>query len=542
MDIIVCTTSSLLGRLVWARMGEFFAPGPSFPTLEPTGVFLFLFLIQYVIVKTYRLFIYPYFLSPLRSLPGPKDHHFLLGQTLRQFTSGSPTEPYTSWVRKWPGADMIRYFSFLNSDAVLVVSPEAHRQILQANCYAFTKPAWYYRLIFPIVGRGLVFMDGDEHKLHRKVLSGAFALTHLKKLIPLMEEKATEVCMQFDTSIDYTQGIINLIPPLSRITLDVIATTVLGVPLATLDAATPFHQIYQTVFDPSTWGLVLSAVNAVVPIRWLSVGENRRFNRAIAQLHALLREIIRLRVADEASEKGRSQAGDGGERKDILTRMVQESKAMGLEWGEEDMIGHVLTFMAAGHETTSNTIAWAVHYLALYPDIQDRLREEALEAAGGAQNMEYAAIENMKLLDNIYREVLRVRSAATFATREAARDIEICGTVIPKGTSLMLMPCATHLNPLIWGPRAAEFDPDRWDSLQGEAAKPHAFAAFLMGPRGCPGQVYTRLEFKVMMIAFVRKFRFYAVEREGEVPLVNPSVVLRPKGGLRVFAQRINQA
>lgn len=66
--------------------------------------------------------------------------------------------------------------------------------------------------------------------------------------------------------------------------------------------------------------------------------------------------------------------------------------------------------MAAGHETTSNTIAWAVHYLALYPAIQDRLRAE-IRAVGDVTNMDYATIENMRLLDNLYREVLRVRSA-----------------------------------------------------------------------------------------------------------------------------------
>lgn len=123
---------------------------------------------------------------------------------------------------------------------------------------------------------------------------------------------------------------------MSRITLDVIATTVVGVPLSTLDAAVPFHESYQIVFDPSTWGQILSAVNAVVPVRWLSVGENGRFNGAIARLHWVLRGVIRRRIADVAGEKE-----GGGERKDILTRMVQESREMGLQWTEEDIIGHV---------------------------------------------------------------------------------------------------------------------------------------------------------------------------------------------------------
>lgn len=67
---------------------------------------------------------------------------------------------------------MIRYFSFLNGDAVLVVSPEAHKAVLQTNCPAFVKPAWYRRLIFPLVGRGLVFLYGEDHRVHRKVLNG----------------------------------------------------------------------------------------------------------------------------------------------------------------------------------------------------------------------------------------------------------------------------------------------------------------------------------------------------------------------------------
>lgn len=77
-----------------------------------------------------------------------------------------------------------------------------------------------------------------------------------------------------------------------------------------------------------------------MPIRWLSVGENARFNGAIAQLQGIIRDIIRQRVADVAAEKA---GGDGG-RRDLLTRMVQESNSMGLNWTEDDMLGHVRVY------------------------------------------------------------------------------------------------------------------------------------------------------------------------------------------------------
>ena len=111
------------------------------------------------------------------------------------------------------------------------------------------------------------------------------------------------------------------------------------------------------------------------------------------------------------------------------------------------------------------------------------------------------------------------------------------GVLIPKGTTVLTMPAAVQHNPSFWGPNADEFDPDRWDNLSGEAADPYAFAAFSQGPRICIGRQFTVLEFKSIIIELVSKFRFEKVG-EGEVELINPSVLLRPKGGLKIKVVR----
>ena len=67
---------------------------------------------------------------------------------------------------------MIRYFNIGNSDAVLVTSLAAHKEILHDKCYSFAKPAFFARLISDIVGYGIVFSEGEEHKRQRKVLGG----------------------------------------------------------------------------------------------------------------------------------------------------------------------------------------------------------------------------------------------------------------------------------------------------------------------------------------------------------------------------------
>jgi hypothetical protein len=157
--------ASAIGALSLHPLSEAF----TFTTLVS---FLAIFIAIFAARAAYRLWIYPTFLSPLRHLPGPKDHHFLLGHAIKQFLSGDPNEPYLSWVRKWPDTQMIRYFTFGNSEAVLVTGLDAFRDVLSVKPYSFVKPELYKRLLGPIVGKGLVFAEGEEHKGHRKLMAG----------------------------------------------------------------------------------------------------------------------------------------------------------------------------------------------------------------------------------------------------------------------------------------------------------------------------------------------------------------------------------
>lgn len=113
----------------------------------------------------------------------------------------------------------------------------------------------------------------------------------------------------------------------------------------------------------------------------------------------------------------------------------------------------------------------------------------------------------------------------------------IQGVPIRKGTEILICPAAIHRNPRIWGPDADEFDPARWDKLEGDAADVHAWAPFLQGPRACIGRTLAWLEFKAVVVELVRRFTFERI-MEGKIGLVNPSPVLRPAGGLRVKVVR----
>jgi len=151
--------------------------------------FTTIFAIIFACRAIYRLWIYPNYVSPLRHLPGPRDHHFLVGQTLNQFMSGSPNEPYLSWMREWPDAKMIRYFSFGNSEALLVTGLDPLREILSVKTYSFVKPPVFEKLVRPIVGKGLLFAEGEEHKAQRKLIAGMLRLTQWPIILSLMANK-----------------------------------------------------------------------------------------------------------------------------------------------------------------------------------------------------------------------------------------------------------------------------------------------------------------------------------------------------------------
>jgi len=184
-------------------------PGGEVMSLAGVKTYLMILAIAFVLRGCYWLFIYPHFVSPLRHLPGPRDHHVLLGQLLHQFRSGNPNEPYVSWIKKWPDADMIRYFGVGNSEVLLATSIDACREILSGtHTYSFVKPSLFVKLIGPVPGKGLVFAEGEEHRTQRKLMAGPFSIAKLKQLIPVFQHMAQRLSAHFDKQVDSQGGIV----------------------------------------------------------------------------------------------------------------------------------------------------------------------------------------------------------------------------------------------------------------------------------------------------------------------------------------------
>src|SRR5690242_2720768 len=167
------------------------------PTIaaQTTLVFLFLSFIvfNFCIYGTYRLILYPFHLSPLRHLPTASGFKPLVGHALILFQR-PPGQPHLDIIKATPNNGIVRTLGFFHAERLLVASPAAVADVLVNKTYDFEKPTWLRNTLRRFLGDGLVVLEGDVHRHHRKQIMPAFHFRQIKELYPVFCAKSVEFC------------------------------------------------------------------------------------------------------------------------------------------------------------------------------------------------------------------------------------------------------------------------------------------------------------------------------------------------------------
>jgi cytochrome P450 len=371
----------------------------------------------------------------------------------------------------------------------------------------------------------------------------AFSFRHVKDLYPIFWSKAQDMTRGMSEAIkgsENGESVVEIRDWSSRATLDIIGVAGMG---RDFDALTnPDNELnltYRSIFASNRGAQIVQLLLGLLP-HWVAINLPLKRNDEIGNAVNTIKKVAGNLIRDKREKLEKREVKD----MDILS-VAMESGG----FSDDDLVNQLMTFLAAGHETTASAMAWAVYCLCKHPDAQTRLRDEIRSELGSALKdggqISSAEIDRLPYLNAVLQETMRIFPPVPLTLREAAADTTIQGVFIPAGTTIVICPWAVNTSTHLWGPDAREFNPERWlqpgTSNTGGAESNYAVTTFLHGPRSCIGRDFAKAEFACLVASLVGKFEM-EFEDEGYELKIQGGITARPKGGLRVRVRDVDEA
>ncbi|KAI8612430.1 cytochrome P450 [Chytriomyces sp. MP71] len=326
---------------------------------------------------------------------------------------------------------------------------------------------------------------------------------------------------------------------MTKPTLDVIGRGGFGYEFnAVASGQSPLFKSFCTVMDMFTLHKLL--IDIYFPFaKWILPTEFLRHIR-VRRARAQIMDTCRTLVEDKkrAIESGRKLGASSDLLTVLLRANIEETDPM-KRMSDEEVGAQVITFILAGHETTSVALTWCLDFLSKDPRVQAKLREELItdmpnKADDPSKDL---LLSTTNYLEAVTRENLRVQPPVPRTTRYCAMDDTIDGHFIPRGTLVSVYPDIMAKKESVWGTDALTFRPERWQEPESETKPFGSFMPFMMGPRNCIGSRFAILEFKAILAVLVRNFEFAPVEGQEMRKVLHLTV--KPETFLKMLVIRV---
>jgi cytochrome P450 len=385
---------------------------------------------------------------------------------------------------------------------VSIAEPELVRQVFAGDPKTFHSGESSKAVLEPTVGpNSLLTLDEAPHMRQRKLLLAPFHGENIRRwedTIRSVTERdlATWVPHRPFALHDHTR----------EITLEVILRAVFGV-----REQARFQSARTLVKDFADRAHLIS----VFPFMRRDLGPRSpwvRFKRSRKALDAFLYDEIERRRAEP----------DLAERDDVLSLLLRASDDAGQPMSRRELRDELVTVLAAGHETTATSVAWAFERLLRSPRVLDRLTQSLPDGD------EY--------LDATVKEALRIRPVVTDVSRKLTQDIHLGDLRVPTGALVMPAIAAIHFREDLY-PNPDEFRPERFLDTPPET---YAWVPFGGGVRRCIGAAFAQFEMRVMMRTILERAQLRAATGAPERAKLR-NVTAAPGRGCQVVLERFLQ-
>jgi cytochrome P450 family 135 len=323
------------------------------------------------------------------------------------------------------------------------------------------------RILLPVLGPdSVLLLDDAPHLRQRKLMLGAFHGERMQRYGALMADVAAREIERWPLNEPYP-----LRPRMQAMTLEIVLRAVFGV-----SEGPRMDELRRELR-----GLLDTATDPFKGIALLALGPER-----IARVPSVRRELERVNGPIYAEIAERRTASDLAERDDIMSLLLQARHEDGSPMRDSELRDELLTLLIAGHETTANSLSWAVERLCRHPAQMDRL---TAEVRGGESAYLQATIQ----------ETLRLRPVISIVLRTLQEPMEFGGRLLPAGASIVPSIHLVHRRPDIY-PEPEVFRPERFlESEGGRAPGTYTWIPFGGGIRRCLGAAFAQFEMEVVL-------------------------------------------
>ena len=390
-----------------------------------------------------------------------------------------------------------------NVPVVLLFRPEHVRYILTENPRNFTSREVAEGLR-QLIGDGLLTIDGEAHRQQRRMVQPAFHKKRVESYASTMAHYTQEMLKDWHAGdrIDTARA-------MQELTLRIVGKCLFNLDMAdrvdTLGSA-----FTEMIGNPI--GLLEGFLNVRIDQPFTAYGRRMAAKRRVDEF------IYRL-IAQR-----RSETEDKG---DVLS-MLLEAQEGEIALSDTQVRDHIMTFVAAGHETTANALTWTFYLLSQYPAAREKLLAELKSVlAGRAPTID--DLPDLPYTEWVLNESMRLYPPAWTQGRRAVEAFDLDGVHFPAGTMVMFSQWVIHRLPDVWGDPEA-FRPERWDPVNEQKVPPWSYFPFGGGPRICIGMPFAQLEAKLLLATILQHYMPRTVP--GYQLELNPLITLRPKHGM----------
>ncbi|CAG8819635.1 37257_t:CDS:2 [Gigaspora margarita] len=333
----------------------------------------FLAFISYALYKCY---IHPFYLSPLRKIPGPPLDNLILGH-YATFLNKEIGEALFYLAKQYGG--IVRSHGLFNKPYLLISDPKIVQQVLVNRPYDHPKYFTNREMVKEFFGKGICL---------------------LKQMVPTFVQAGHKLKDLWMKQIgDQKEERITITAIISKITLDIIGLVGFNYKFNSTTSDSELAQAYKTLFYRNPSPLYTALEENLSFIKKLPITYYKQHYASLKTIRNISEKLI-------AEQKNAIVRG-----KDLLSLLVKanEQSPVDEQLTHEELISQVMTILIAGHETTSTLLSWTLYFLAKNPDIQDRLRKEIFEVFTDRNHFPtFDEIEQLKYLECVFKETLRI--------------------------------------------------------------------------------------------------------------------------------------